>query len=33
MDPGWKTYWKSPGDGGFPQNIDWKNLQMLKIFY
>ncbi len=25
MDPGWKTYWKSPGDGGFPQNISWEN--------
>ena len=24
MDPGWKTYWKSPGDGGFPQSIDWE---------
>ncbi len=21
----WKTYWHSPGDGGFPQTIDWKN--------
>ena len=25
MDPGWKTYWKSPGDGGFAQNISWEN--------
>jgi len=25
MKPGWKTYWKSPGDGGFPQNITWEN--------
>ena len=25
MEPGWKTYWKSPGDGGFPQNISWEN--------
>ncbi|MFL2543248.1 MAG: protein-disulfide reductase DsbD family protein [Alphaproteobacteria bacterium] len=25
MDPGWKTYWKSPGDGGFAQNILWEN--------
>ena len=23
MEPGWKTYWKSPGDGGFAQNISW----------
>jgi len=25
MEPGWKTYWKSPGDGGFPQDIIWEN--------
>ena len=25
MDPSWKTYWKSPGDGGFAQNISWEN--------
>ena len=25
MEPGWKTYWKSPGDGGFAQNILWEN--------
>ena len=23
LKDGWKTYWKSPGDGGFPQVIDW----------
>ena len=21
---GWKTYWKSPGEGGFPQEINWE---------
>ena len=25
MEPGWKTYWKSPGDGGFAQTISWDN--------
>jgi len=30
MDPGWKTYWKSPGDGGFPQNIDWEKSSNVK---
>ena len=25
MEQGWKTYWKSPGDGGFAQNIKWEN--------
>jgi Uncharacterized protein predicted to be involved in C-type cytochrome biogenesis len=25
MESGWKTYWQSPGDGGFAQSLDWKN--------
>ena len=25
LHQGWKTYWQSPGDGGFPQEIIWKN--------
>ena len=34
LDTGWKTYWKSPGGGGFPQKIDWKNsvnIENIKI--
>ncbi len=34
LEPGWKTYWKSPGGGGFPQNIIWnksKNIEDLQI--
>lgn len=23
LDPGWKTYWRSPGDAGFPAALDW----------
>lgn len=23
MRPGWKIYWRSPGDAGFPPRIDW----------
>ncbi len=23
LGPGWKTYWKSPGDAGFPTEFDW----------
>jgi suppressor for copper-sensitivity B len=23
MQPGWKTYWRSPGDAGFPVAVDW----------
>ena len=29
LEPGWKTYWKSPGGGGFPQNIVWKNSKNI----
>ena len=34
MEPGWKTYWKSPGDGGFAQDIIWeksKNINSIEI--
>ena len=34
LEPGWKTYWKSPGGGGFPQMIEWNNstnINELKI--
>ena len=30
LQEGWKTYWKSPGDGGFPQNIDWSDSSNIK---
>lgn len=23
MDKGWKVYWRTPGDAGFPPNLDW----------
>ena len=23
MKPGWKVYWRSPGDAGFPPQVDW----------
>ena len=23
LEPGWKIYWRSPGDAGFPPSIDW----------
>ncbi len=23
LNPGWKTYWRSPGDAGIPPRIDW----------
>lgn len=36
MDPGWKTYWKNPGESGVPPNFDWagsKNLKQAEILY
>ena len=29
LDPEWKTYWKSPGGGGFPQKILWNNSENI----
>jgi suppressor for copper-sensitivity B len=23
LKPGWKTYWRTPGDAGFPVSVDW----------
>ena len=36
LQKGWKTYWRSPGDGGFPQKIDWsesKNIKNIEILW
>ena len=36
LDENWKTYWKSPGAGGFPQEIDYSkslNVKNLKILW
>lgn len=30
MDPGWKTYWRSPGDAGLPPALDWAGSANLK---
>lgn len=27
--PGWKTYWRSPGDAGLPPGINWKGSRNL----
>lgn len=34
LDPGWKTYWRLPGDAGIPPQFDWTgstNLAEVKI--
>jgi DsbC/DsbD-like thiol-disulfide interchange protein len=37
MAPGWKTYWRNPGDaGGVPPHIDWAastNVAAVKVLY
>jgi suppressor for copper-sensitivity B len=29
MAPGWKIYWRSPGDAGYPPAIDWRGSENL----
>lgn len=29
LDPGWKTYWRSPGDAGIPPIFDWSDSTNL----
>jgi len=31
MDPGWKTYWRNPGDSGVPPSFDFKGSKNLKL--
>lgn len=34
LAPGWKTYWRRPGEGGIPPVFDWsasKNLQSVTV--
>lgn len=36
MEPGWKTYWRNPGDSGVPPAFDWtgsKNLKRAEVLY
>ncbi|WP_225026766.1 protein-disulfide reductase DsbD domain-containing protein [Xinfangfangia pollutisoli] len=30
LAPGWKTYWRSPGDAGIPPEFDWSGSRNLK---
>ena len=29
LAPGWKTYWRSPGDAGIPPQFDWSGSQNM----
>lgn len=36
LEPGWKTYWRSPEGNGIPPQFDWsgsKNLSNIKVHY
>lgn len=36
LAPGWKTYWRSPGDAGIPPEFDWSgsaNIRNLQIHW
>jgi DsbC/DsbD-like thiol-disulfide interchange protein len=36
LGPGWKTYWRNPGDSGVPPTFDWsgsKNLKSAEVLY
>ncbi|WP_121023687.1 protein-disulfide reductase DsbD domain-containing protein [Litoreibacter meonggei] len=30
LAPGWKTYWRAPGDGGLPTQLDWSGSSNLR---
>lgn len=36
LAPGWKTYWRAPGDGGIPPRFNWsgsRNLAQVEVHY
>lgn len=36
LTPGWKTYWRYPGDAGIPPRFDWSgsvNVASVEVFY
>lgn len=36
LDPGWKTYWRAPGDAGIPPQFSWSgsdNLRAVRIHW
>lgn len=36
LQPGWKTYWRSPGDAGIPPHFDWQasaNLGRVEMLW
>lgn len=36
LAPGWKTYWRHPGDSGIPPRFDWsgsENVKQIEVLY
>jgi len=36
MEPGWKTYWRSPGEAGIPPRFDWSastNIDRVEVLW
>ncbi|MFD1796668.1 hypothetical protein FQV27_12965 [Paracoccus aurantiacus] len=33
LEPGWKTYWRSPGDAGLPPEFDWQGSNMGDVVF
>ena len=36
LAPGWKTYWRSPGDAGIPPSFDWsasRNVKSVRVHW
>ena len=36
LAPGWKTYWRSPGDAGIPPSFDWqraRNVESVRVLW
>lgn len=36
LAPGWKTYWRSPGDAGYPVSVEWQgsdNLERADLYW
>jgi DsbC/DsbD-like thiol-disulfide interchange protein len=31
LAPGWKTYWRTPGDAGIPPQFDWRGASNTKV--
>ena len=33
LEPGWKTYWRSPGDAGLPPEFNWKGSNIGEVTF